>query len=64
VFILNSILICYENLRSRSMLVSGMSIVKSFLTIFLMSPTNFELLFADLHGILAGLFYVFFDDRW
>jgi hypothetical protein len=38
VSISHSILMRYENLRSRSMLVSGMSIVEGILNIFLMSP--------------------------
>jgi hypothetical protein len=37
----HSILIRLENLRWRSMLVSGMSIVEGLLAIFLMSPTRF-----------------------
>jgi hypothetical protein len=41
VSISHSILIRYENLRWRSMFVSGMSIVEDFLAIFLMSPTQF-----------------------
>jgi hypothetical protein len=45
VSILNSILIRLKNLRCRSMLVSGMSIVEGFLTIFLMSPIQFWAVF-------------------
>jgi hypothetical protein len=37
-----------------------MSIVEGFLTIFLMSPTQFCAVLWYLNGISAGFFYVFF----
>jgi hypothetical protein len=52
------------SLRWRLMLVSGMSIVEGFLTIFLVFRTNFGLFFDDFHEISACLFNVLFGDWW